>query len=268
MKKKLIVILVLLIAVFFVRRMYLNSITPQEVVISEAVEAIVEDNKSKELALPQDEDVKSNSTGEEQKKVEKSSKKLTIPAKVQLDLPFIVQAPFAEWEVPYKEACEEASILTVHRYYQGDEQLTQQEMKDFIDEIIPWGDKTFGSFDSSAQATSRYLTDYFNYDTGRVRTVYDITIDDIKAVLAQGYPVIVPAAGRELGNKYFRSPGPLYHMLVITGYDNDEFITNDPGTSRGEGYRYDQEILYNAIHDLTDDLERITEGRKVMIVVK
>lgn len=191
-----------------------------------------------------------------------------ISAKVNISAPFIVQAPFGDWNEDYKEACEEASVLIVAKFYENQNKLSEQEMKDELDEIIPWGEDYFNSVDTNAEKTALYFTEYFGIDESRVHVVYDMTIDDIKAVLSEGYPVVVPAAGRELGNKYFRTPGPLYHMLVITGYTRDEFITNDPGTKRGEGYRYDQEVLYNAIHDLTGDKEKITEGRKAMIIVK
>ncbi|MBI4121999.1 MAG: C39 family peptidase [Parcubacteria group bacterium] len=193
----------------------------------------------------------------------------TIPAKVMLDVPFAVQAPFGNWALPYKEACEEASVIMVDRFYQHQENLDQQEIKNAIDGMAAWGEAHFdGKIDTNAPTTARYFTEYLGYASGRVVVVNDPTIEDIKAVLAAGYPVIVPAAGRDLGNPYFTAPGPQYHMLVIIGYDEDEFITNDPGTRRGEQYRYHQRVLYDAIHDLTPDLARIREGRKTMIVVK
>ena len=36
----------------------------------------------------------------------------------------------------------------------------------------------------------------------------------IKEFLMAGKLVIVPAAGRQLGNPYYKAPGPVYHMLV------------------------------------------------------
>ncbi|KKR45570.1 MAG: hypothetical protein UT82_C0026G0013, partial [Parcubacteria group bacterium GW2011_GWB1_40_14] len=93
------------------------------------------------------------------------------------------------------------------------------------------------------------------------------TVDTIKRELAAGNPIIVPAAGRELGNPYFTSPGPLYHMLVIRGYTSDDkFITNDPGTRRGEEYTYKFDILMNAIHDWNGG--DVINGKKVIIVLE
>jgi hypothetical protein len=38
-------------------------------------------------------------------------------------------------------------------------------------------------------------------------------------------------------------------MLLVIGYDplTRKFITNDPGTRKGAGYRYDESVLFDAI---------------------
>ena len=40
-----------------------------------------------------------------------------IPKTLNLDLPFYTQAPHANWDYPWQEACEEASILLVANSY-------------------------------------------------------------------------------------------------------------------------------------------------------
>lgn len=198
-----------------------------------------------------------------------SASELVVPSKAFIKVPFIVQAPFADWNDRNKEACEEASVLMVHDYLQGVKSVSQQESKDALNTMLDWGETHFsGRKDTTIQETADFFIKEFGYSSKEVFVVYDITLDDIKAALANGYPVIVPAAGRSLGNKYFRTPGPLYHMLVIVGYDADGFITNDPGTIHGEGYRYKPSTLFNAIHDLTDPLDQIDSGRKAMLIVK
>lgn len=195
---------------------------------------------------------------------------VTIPAKFVLEnVPFTSQAPTKNWELPFQEACEEASVLMVNRFYT---KKPLPENPEDIDKIITdmtvWGEENMdGKLDTDVKTTARYFTEYLQYSPTRVKVVYDMTIDDIKAVVASGKPVIVPAAGRDLGNEHFHEPGPLYHMLVVIGYDADEFIVNDPGTRFGDSFRYDQRVLFDAIHDLTPDKEHIREGRKAMIVV-
>ena len=98
--------------------------------------------------------------------------------------------------------------------------------------------------------------------------IYDFEKEAIREYLAKGKPIIVPAAGRKLFNPYFTAPGPLYHNLVLIGFnETDEIIVNDPGTKRGQKYRYKLDTLYDAIHDFTGDKEEIEEGKKAMIVI-
>ena len=95
-----------------------------------------------------------------------------------------------------------------------------------------------------------------------------VTVDAIRRHLAAGEPVIVPAAGRDLGNPYFSGEGPWYHNLVIIGYEPGYFITNDPGTKRGGQYRYREDVLLEAIHDWTGVKEEIRGGGRAMLVMR
>lgn len=264
----------IIVLVGVVYAIYSPSATPEDIVVSNRVQEIIsekQNEREEENNTEQKSEIEVNEAQEVQEQEEDNnseiSKLVSIPTRMQLDVPFIVQAPNANWDLPYAEACEEASLLMVHHFYENQGPFSQDEMKSAIDDIIYWGDETFGAFDTSAETTTRYFTERLGYNADDISVLYDFTIQDMKALLAEGIPLIVPAAGRELGNKFFQNPGPLYHMLVITGYTEDQFIANDPGTRRGEGYKYNQEVLYNAIHDLTPNLEEIGTGRKAMIIV-
>ena len=123
----------------------------------------------------------------------------------------------------------------------------------------------FGFYeDTNADETATILREYFGLT--KVDVVSNPTIDNIKSALSAGQAVIVPLAGRQLGNPYYQQPGPLYHMLVIKGYTkNGDLITNDPGTRRGADYIYKANTIMNAIHDWNGG--NVDAGRKVMIVV-
>ncbi len=188
---------------------------------------------------------------------------IEIPSEFNLDVPFTTQSPFAEWTEQENESCEEASALIVHYYWQN-KTFTQDVAKQELQTVVDFENDYFGFYkDTTAEQTAEFIKELWGYE--RVDVVYDPTIDDIKKEVAQGRPVILPAAGRMLGNPNFKQPGPLYHMLVVRGWTEDMIITNDPGTRKGESYQYAPDVLYNAIHDWNDG--DVDNGRKVMIVV-
>lgn len=187
-----------------------------------------------------------------------------LPTTANLNVPFTSQAPSGNWDLLFKEACEEASILMVDKFYKGQSFVNASKTEDEIKKIVDFEEQKLGfRLDTDAKQTAQILKDYFGYTN--IRVEYNITIDDIKKELAQGKPVIVPAAGRMLGNPNYRQPGPLYHMLVVKGYTQTKFITNDPGTRRGKDFTYSFDKFYNAIHDWNNG--NVDQGRKAMIVV-
>lgn len=193
-----------------------------------------------------------------------SSGGAAIPALMNLDAPFTSQAPDANWQLPFKEACEEASMLMVDAFYQG-KTFTQESAKAAILKMVDFEKRYFGYYeDTNAAETAELARAYFGYGNARL-VPGPITADMIKREIAAGRPVIVPAAGRMLGNPYYTPPGPYYHMLVIKGYTTTEFITNDPGTRRGKDFRYSYATLLNAIHDYNP--ERIADMPQAMIVI-
>ena len=186
------------------------------------------------------------------------------------DVPFTVQAPFGEWNIAtFQNGCEEAALVMAVHWLSG-EPLTKEIAKQEIIALARFGDKKHGqSIDTSAADTEKFFKEYYNITTSEVRT--DITLTDIQEALATGALVIVPMDGRKLQNPNYKQPGPTTHMLVVIGYDAEkkEFITHDSGTRNGKGYRYQEEILYEAIRDYpTGDHLPIKGIHKDMIVVR
>lgn len=187
-----------------------------------------------------------------------------LPKEVLLDVPFTSQAPYNDWSMPYQEACEEASVLMVAAYQQGFS-LTADIADKKIVAVTDWVQRSQLYTSLNASEVAVVAEHYFGLKLKR-RT--DVTVDSIKRELAAGRPVIIPAAGRLLGNPYFRGIGPAYHMLVITGYNETSFITNDPGTIMGYKFSYDQQVLLDAIHDWTGSENTMTSGEKVMLTLE
>jgi len=192
-----------------------------------------------------------------------STKSTVLPDSINLKIPFVSQAPFADWNMPYQEACEEAAAIMIHRYFTG-ENLTPKIMDEELLKLIDWENKIFGYYkDTTAAETARILSEYFGHE--KVTVQYDFNMDDVRKEVAAGRPVILLAAGKLLGNPNFRNGGPVYHALVIKGYTKDKIITNDPGTRNGADYLYDPSILMNAAHEW--NAQNILQGRRAIVIV-
>lgn len=196
-----------------------------------------------------------------------------LPAEKNLAIPFTSQAPDANWDADHEEFCEEAAMLMVGRYFQGREFADTTDAENGLQQIKSWEVDNLGFyFDTTAEENAQILRGVYGLT---VELLYDPSVAQIKTAVAAGHPVIVPSAGRELGNPNFKSPGPIYHNLVIRGYtDNGKFITNDPGTRKGEEYVYDEQVLMSAIHDWVPRGDRTTAangdvatGARVVLVV-
>ncbi|MDP3954487.1 MAG: C39 family peptidase [bacterium] len=189
--------------------------------------------------------------------VSKTPAPISLPTKlpgkiIKAEVPFTSQAPFGDWSDPrYQDGCEEASALMAVYWARGISGITAQTASDQIIGMSDWEQMSYGSFhDTSAQDTvDRIFKQYFNHKN--VKVLNGVSAGDIINELEKENLVVIPADGQALRNPFFTSPGPERHMLVIIGYDygTQEFITNDPGTRSGRDYRYDKNILFNAIRD-------------------
>jgi len=160
---------------------------------------------------------------------------------------FFSQAPYELWDELHQEACEEASMIMVN-YFKKEKKLDRHTMEQEILSLVSWQKENGYQVDITAQQVQNILQLYYNIES---ELSLNVSVDSMKEALDAGHVIIVPAAGRMLKNPYFSGRGPIYHMLVVRGYDENtkEFITNDPGTKRGEGFRYSYSRLLNAIHD-------------------
>ncbi len=202
----------------------------------------------------------------DQPRAEKASEDSQLPVAFNLAVPFTSQAPFANWDEVHEETCEEASVYMVHLFYQGEPEglVDPQTAEDEIQRIVAFEMSLFGFFkDTSADQTAIFAEQLYGYT--KTELLHDPTVEDIKRHVYAGHPVIIPAAGRQLGNPYFTPPGPIYHMLVVRGWTQNGFIVNDPGTRRGEGYFYTFGAVMNAMHDWNGG--DVGNGAKVAVVI-
>lgn len=191
---------------------------------------------------------------------------------VRLAVPFTPQAPDADWTEPWKEGCEEAALLMIEAFHRGDKAavLPAAATKKAIADMVTWQHKRFGGhLDLGVDDMAAMAKEYLGYKTARVVRPVSIErgLEEIRQELRAGHPVILPAAGQLLANPYFKQPGPVYHVFVITGYDGDDFIANENGTRRGRDYRYSATILRQAWHDYQAG-EAITAGAPAYLVLE
>lgn len=196
----------------------------------------------------------------------KEAQYLQVPDSYRLDVPFTVQAPFSNWILPYSEACEEASLAMVEYYIRG--AALERETADYeIHQILGYEEDNGWGYDIGVDQVAQIAEDIYGRKTKRYVTA-DVTEYNIEHLLYAGYPIIVPTAGRVLGNPNYIGLGPPYHMVVIIGYDNDYFYAHDPGTQFGYAYPYKRSILMDAIHEWTGDRATILDGEKAMLVLE
>ena len=192
----------------------------------------------------------------------------TTDDSINLAVPFTSQAPHANWDLPYQEACEEASVLMAVDFF--DDALVDLSTADAADaeilSLVAFQTERYGDYlDTTAAETVRFASQ--KYEHILFSRLENPSVVDLQSALLKGHLVIVPAYGRALQNPNFTGDGPLYHMLVLRGFDAKRgiFITNDPGTRNGASYVYREDVLMNAIGDWNDgDPEH---GAKVVIVV-
>ena len=189
--------------------------------------------------------------------------RLDIPLEINLDVPFFPQAPDGDWSLPWQEACEEASAILAVSFAKGDRPAKDAFRKEILD-LVEWEKVNFGAYEhTNVVQTDRMIGSALDYKSTRV--IENPTVDELKRTLAVGHPIVAPFAGRLLKNPFYKGEGPYYHMLVIRGYDEKNFITNDVGTKRGENFIFPYETIMQAIHDW--DPEDILKGGKRVIEI-
>ena len=176
----------------------------------------------------------------------------SAPASVILEVPYVSEAPSGNFSGPWKNACEEASITMVEKYYLGEKSVSIREAEDFMAMLFDKEDVLYGSNkNTDAAQTAAIINNYASYNAV---VITDPKIEEIKEELEQNRPVISLHRGFDLQNENIRFAPILssYHMMVIIGYDDEtrEFVTNDPGDFvAGAGRRYGYDLFMASLHD-------------------
>jgi len=171
---------------------------------------------------------------------------------LNIDIPFYTQAPHANWDYPWQEACEEASVLLVANAF-NEMNLGLEDYNTELLRLVDWEMETFGAYEhTTVEQTVQMITENYGLQTV-VHT--DPNFESIQEIINNGNLIVAPFAGKLLENPNFRNGGPIYHMLVIKGYDAEkkQVVTHDVGTRNGENFVYSWENIELSLHDWHDD---------------
>ncbi len=201
----------------------------------------------------------------EYKEDNSTSTEEVIEKSINLDIPFTSQAPTANWDEPFQNACEEASILMVDYYYNNKELPSNEEIENIFLDMVKWQEDNWGEHSNlPILEVSNLVKELFGYNT---EIVNDLNEEKIESYLDNGYPITIPANGKLLDNPNFNNGGPEYHMLVIKGYVDDKYITNDPGTRNGADFIYTKENLLESIADWDNEKSHTDMGLKNGLII-
>ena len=188
-----------------------------------------------------------------------------------ITVPFTSQAPLGEWkDQRQQDGCEEASVLMAMAWAGNEKNIKPANWRLRIIILSDFEKKKYGEYrDVALRDIETWLfRDYFKYKNTEIKKM--VGVSDIIKELEAGKIIIAPTNGQKLKNPNFTGAGPERHMLVIKGYNylDKQFITNDPGTRRGESYRYDEKVLLNALRAYSTGYHKpIKEVIKEVIVV-
>ena len=189
-----------------------------------------------------------------------------LPEKILLDVPFTSQAPTTNWDPPYDEACEEASMIMVYNFLKNQTLNTNQANQQILD-IVKFQEKNNYPIDLTISQMQEIIRDYYNFQS-QILENQDINLENFRKILSQGNPIIIPVAGQELRNPNFSGDGPPFHVLVLIGYDHKKqiFYSHDPGTRKGKNYVYSYQTILNNLHDWTGNKSTIKQGTPKAII--
>lgn len=194
---------------------------------------------------------------------------VAIPRAVQLRVPFTTQAPMGDWPAS-QHTCEEASLLMVDRFLNGDHSgrlIDPRTAARAINEITMWK--------PAVDLTPQQLGETAQLYMGWAYTIQPATRLAMEQQLALGRPLIIGVRTHGLGNPsypgyftHFEQPGwSVSHYLVVVGYDAlGNFIVNDPGITLGHGYRITFDQLMHAVDDLDHAYPTLDAGRVFLVL--
>ncbi len=188
----------------------------------------------------------------ETKKPEKSNKEILkpeiIPSEYNIqNMDFFSQAPYWNWNQPYQDACEEASLLIGQYYIKWLTKTKEQYNKDLLN-MVELEMEMLWYFESTTIMEMKQIINRRDPSIS-ARIIEHPTIQDIEREISKNNVVVTPLYWKWLGNPHYALWGPEYHFLVIKWYTKDSFITHDVWTMHWANRNYNKNLIMENIHD-------------------
>ena len=179
-----------------------------------------------------------------------------------LQVPYTVQAPRGNWKV-FENACEEDAVLMYHDYLEGDHRadIPADEADPALRAMQKWQVDNWGAEkDLTLDRTGQFAKAYYGYSY----QVLPATIENIRAQVSAGRPVIIPVMTHSLQNPHY-GPQTVYHEVLIKGYKDDGVVTNDGGVQEGKNWFYSWSVMFGAIDA---QASKMNQGRLMLVLSK
>ncbi|MFA7245344.1 MAG: C39 family peptidase [Candidatus Magasanikbacteria bacterium] len=187
---------------------------------------------------------------------------IALPEQINQIVPFSSQAPEKNWDQPWQDACEEVSLIMLDAYYNNYD-LNIKFVKEKIIEMVNWEQQQGWGGSIVSTKVKELAENFFDY---KLKIVYEPTKEQLQQFLVDGKLLVALLDGKSLENPNFNNGGPVYHALIIKGYNEKGFITNDPGTKNGANFLYSFDNLLASMHDWNDG--DVPNGQSLVLVLE
>lgn len=173
---------------------------------------------------------------------------IIIPKEYDIqNMDFRSQAPYWNWNQPYQDACEEASLL-IWYYYLKNFTKTKAEYNTDLLAMVDLEMEMLWYFESTTIMEMKQIINRRD-KTIKAHIIEHPTIRDIEREISQNHVVVAPFYGKWLKNPHYALWGPEYHFMVIKWYNQTNFITHDVWTLRWANREYTKSTIMDNIHD-------------------
>jgi len=216
--------------------------------ISQEINRQEEDRKRQEFV-----ELAHQASLEKTRKLEEEQRKKILeeqmtPLPTSVDLPNVIfysQAPNGNWNEPYQNACEEASILLAYYYTQWKRPDKKSYNQDLLN-LMAWEQHNLWYHkDTTIEEFLYLIKNFLKHQNAYI--VNNPSIQKIKREISKWNIIIAPFRGKELYNPHYSLGGPDYHVMVIKGYTASQFIVHDVWTVRGESWKYNIDVIMSAL---------------------